>query len=145
MTAKPMSWPKWSVEALRGTKQNATRAVNVASQLDNSAADMTAIAMPIRLLATGTDPSCMSFVRESDARRVRNLATPCEANDPKTDTQQTQLQSFDPAKDDESETPCNDLQDVAGSASTRTRTLDPGIKSPLLYQLSYRGWRGARV
>ena len=31
------------------------------------------------------------------------------------------------------------------SAPTRTRTLDPGIKSPLLYQLSYRGVGGRRV
>ena len=30
---------------------------------------------------------------------------------------------------------------VLDDAPGRTRTCDPRIKSPLLYQLSYRGWR----
>ncbi len=100
-------------------------------------ADMTAV--PQLLVATGTDGACTSGVRVSDARRVLDGAKPCDTPAQNLNDSEPVSFAFRPVNNVEFATSCDDLQDVAGSTPARTRTLDPGIKSPLLYQLSYGG------
>ncbi len=100
-------------------------------------ADMTAV--PQMLAATGTDGACIPFVSREDAFPCVDVARSCDETSHQTNRDDAAILPFAPGKSGEFATPCDSVRDIASSTPARTRTLDPGIKSPLLYQLSYGG------